>query len=359
MSRGRRLSPARRRDGGVRVIRSGDFTYPGTNPQPGQDTDSGAAASASGPRSGRRGLAPARDAGLALGGGVSREERKRAARNRSRAIGLTVAVVALGALALGWQYSSERLAARMPLPAGANVSASATQTASAATVVRATNPARTATPYFASYKKLKLRLPVSVEDLTEVGFHQASYGYALHLRTHLPEAKNAAVKKDRSTHRDISAQSTAPDAKLVGEALVMWRSRPGKPDTAADVGADPGSDVIAPVSGTVIKVKKFKLYGQFPDYEIHIQPRGYPTIDCVLIHVSDVSCKPGDQVVAGVSRIAAIRKLDRRVGPQLKSYTKNGGHHTHIQLNDTTDPKYEGLKGAIVPTEAAPVRATP
>jgi hypothetical protein len=178
--------------------------------------------------------------------------------------------------------------------------------------------------------------------------------------THLPEADNGDAKKDRSTHRDRGAQGAEADAKLVGEALVMWRSRPGKPDTATDVGADPGSDVFAPVTGTVVKVKKFDLYGKYPDYEIHIQPRGYPNVDCVLIHVDDITCAPGDRVAAGVTRIAAVRKLDKRVRPQLRSYTDNGGHHTHLQLNDATHPKYKGLEGAItVPaTPAVPERAT-
>jgi len=222
-------------------------------------------------------------------------------------------------------------------------------------VARAAN--RTvATPYFATYKQLKLRLPVSVGDLTEVGFHQASYSYALHMKTHLPYADATTAKKDRSTHRDAAAQDTSPDAELIGASLEMWRNRPGKPDSAADVGADPGSDVFAPVTGTVIKVKKFKLYGKYPDYEIHIQPAGYPTVDCVMIHLDDVTCAPGDKVVAGMSRIAAVRELDARVGPQLRSYTDNGGHHTHIQLNDTTNPEYKGLEGAIT-VPVAPVRS--
>ncbi len=123
------------------------------------------------------------------------------------------------------------------------------------------------------------------------------------------------------------------------------------------MGADPGSYVVAPVSGTVVKVKKFDLYGKYPDYEVHVQPVGRPDLDVVLIHIDDVTVTPGDKVVAGVTQIAQVRKLAKGVGPQLRSYTKNGGHHTHIQINDTTHPKYKGLKGAItVPPE--PQRAT-
>ncbi len=77
---------------------------------------------------------------------------------------------------------------------------------------------------------------------------------------------------------------------------------PGKPDTAADVGAKPGSAVFSPVTGTVVKVKKYKLYGKWDDYELHIQPDGHPGLDVVMIHVTDVCCRPGDRVLAGVTR---------------------------------------------------------
>jgi hypothetical protein len=358
MSASRRIRTGQRRDGGVRVIRSDSVRYPGTVLPPEQD-------SAEARDSAQGSLRPARDTGLAIEGRRARESRKRAARQRNRAVTWTVAVVALVALALGWQYTSDQRAATASLSGTASAQGAASEATDegrqGATVARAANPAPVPTPYFATYKKLKLRLPVSVENLTEVGFHQASYAYALHMDTHLPEADNGDAKKARSTLRDVASQSTAPDAKLVGQALVMWRSRPGKPDSAADVGADPGSDVFSPVSGTVVKVKKFDLYGKYPDYEIHIQPSGYPTVDCVLIHLDEVSCAPGDKVVAGVTRIAAVRKLDRRVRPQLRSYTDNGGHHTHIQLNDATHPKYKGLRDAItVPAEPeVPERATP
>ena len=133
----------------------------------------------------------------------------------------------------------------------------------------------------------------------------------------------------------------------------MWRSRPGQPDTAADVGAKPGQDVVSPVTGTVIKVKRYKLYGKWDDFEVHIQPDGYPNLDLVMIHIKDVVVAPGDRVVAGESRIAAIRKLSDKFYDQLSSYTKGGGDHVHMQVNDATDSKYKGLEGAIDPNAPA------
>jgi len=305
-----------------------------------------------------RTLRPARDTGLALEGRRARETKRRAAQQRQQAIAGIAAVLVLGALALGWQYSSDRRAKAegftTALAETGSPALSRTNGPSAGLpVARAATRPIEPTPIFASYRSLKLHLPVSVADLTELGFHQASYAYARRLKTKLPDADMTDAKKDRSTHRDKAEQKAGTNALLTGAVLRMWRNRPGKPDTAVDVGANPGSDVFAPLSGTVVKVKAFDLYGKYSDYEIHIQPDGYPTIDCVMIHLDDVSCAPGDRVIAGVTRIAAVRKLAKGVGPQLRSYTTNGGHHTHVQLNDSTYPRYKGLEGAITVTDTA------
>ncbi len=300
--------------------------------------------------SGERVLQPARDTGLALEGRRSREARRRAAQRRQQTIAGIVAVVVLGALALGWQYSSDKRAKAQPLTGLPSVDVPVTGPGGeprTPTVARAANRPADPTPLLASYHGVQIRLPVSLADLTEVGFHQASYPYALRLKTKVPDADMTSAKKDKSTHRDKTEQKTGPDAWLTGEVLRMWRPRPGKPDTAADVGARPGSDVFAPVSGTVVKVKHFKLYEKYSDVEIHIQPDGKPKLDLVMIHLSDPSCAPGDRVYAGLTRIAAVRKIDRRIASQLRSYTKNRGYHTHIQLNDSTHPEYKGLEGAI------------
>ena len=134
---------------------------------------------------------------------------------------------------------------------------------------------------------------------------------------------------------------TAGDATAVwqGEALRLWRSnRSGPPDTAADVGAAPGTQVRAPVSGTVIAVRRYELYDRYEDFEIHIQPEGWPEVDVVLIHVADVSVSVGDDVLGGLTPIAAVRHLSDKVDLQLGGYTGDGGNHVHVQLNELPDP---------------------
>lgn len=311
-------------------------------------------------RSSGRTLLPARDTGLALQGRLAREARRRERERRQRAAVVAAAILGVALLVLGWRYSSDRKAASTPVTAPAGVASAGTRgstlppwtrTGSAGAGAPAITAAQTPgpTPIIASLGSLQVRLPVRLDDLTEVGFHQASYAYALSMRIALPKADMAKAKKAHTTGRDLAKQKSGGDAVLTGRALVMWRSRPGKPDTAADVGAKPGSDVLAPVTGVVVKIKRYKLYGKYDDFEVHIRPDRSRTVDCVLIHVDDLSTKVGDRVVAGVTRIAGVRRLSDREKLQLADYTGDGGDHVHLQLNDIRHPDYEGLEGAIDP----------
>jgi murein DD-endopeptidase MepM/ murein hydrolase activator NlpD len=348
-----RYSTGERRDDGVRVIRSGEIRDPVTGlpvsePMP--------AAAPPGDSDTRR-LAPARDAGIEVTGLTSRAERLRV-RKQIRLWTIVGAVALALLLALGgWRYSSDRRAASDPLAGLATNSATAVTrliSGHSTAAEKDTAPAfrevkPKPTPYFAYYKSLNLRLPIAVDSLSEIGFHQASYAYALRMKTRLPDADLEKARVKRGTGRAAQSTPTDSDAWLDGKVLRMWRSRPGKPDTAVDVGAKPGTTILSPVDGTVVKVKSYKLYGRYPDYEIHIQPEGWPSIDLVMIHATDVQVVPGDKVEAGITKIAAVRKLSDKIHDQLADYTKDGGNHVHMQLNNADYPGYKGLQGAIEP----------
>jgi len=333
-----------RRDGGVRLIRSSDVRYPGTElPDTGEPTPEVESA-----RAQSRRLGPARDTGLAVEGRIARQRRQRAGAKRRNLTIAFVMIAAISVAALGWRYSSDRRAAANPFTANEKAAAAASGRADANATFSSENPADPdPTPNFAELDSLKLRLPVEVKDLGEIGFHQASYTYAMHMTTSLPDAPLSSAKNKRGTGRDISQQAPGTNAMLVGSVVRMWRSRPGKPDSAVDVGAPPGSYVLAPVSGQVIKIKSYKLYGKYDDYEIHIRPEGRDDIDCVMIHVTDLSVTVGARVKAGVTRVATVRKLSNVIHDQLGDYATGSGDHVHMQFNNTLDPRYKGLEGAL------------
>lgn len=307
---------------------------------PGSSTDAPRGASS---------LAPARDTGLAVRRGIDRQRDEQ----RRNAIAWTVMVLVLIAAIIGgfivWRAMSDRaVEGDTVVPLASLQSASAGSEGSAEPVVQ--DP----TPIFASYHDLSFRAPVPLAALTEVLFHQASYTYALNLATPMPLADIGAAANKVGTNRDISAQAEGDDAVLVGSALQVWRSgRSGKPDTAVDVGAAAGTDVYSPLSGTVVKVRQYLLYGKYDDFEIHIQPTGHPELDLVLIHVDGVTVTPGTKVTAGVTKVGTVRLLSDRLNDQLADYTPATGDHVHVQLNDVHNANYKGLEGAITVTETA------
>lgn len=291
-----------------------------------------------------------RDETLVHAGRMLREQR-RLERQRRQRMQLTVAVTAIGTVALvvaGWwvgRAGPQRPAVAVELSAARSADAQ-----SSADGLRerlsAAGQAPAPTPILATYGDVTIRLPVALDDLTEVGFHQAARDYGLHLKTSLPTADTDAAKKAHGTGRDKSKQATGEDAVLVGSVLRMWRNRPGPPDSAVDCGAPPGSTVLSPVDGEVVLVKPYKLYGRVDDFEIHIRPTGHPEIDLVMIHVTDIAVTAGDQLDAGVTPIARVRRISDKMHTQLADYVTEGGNHVHFQLNDATDPDYKGLRGA-------------
>lgn len=207
----------------------------------------------------------------------------------------------------------------------------------------------------AEYEDMSITSPIRAKDLTGVLFHQASYDYGLQLSTSLPEADVSTV---RGSDNGVYVNHNQEDGDwLDTEALHLTRSQGRtRMDTAIDVGADAGTPVYAPLSGTVVLVKPYKLYGRIDDYEIHIQPDNHPDLDCVLIHVDDVLVQPGDEVEAGMTQLARVRDLSSVLdGIQLDDYdgSQHHGNHTHLQLNDANYPNYRSTKldGALMPSD--------
>ncbi|MGB4593421.1 MAG: hypothetical protein WBI63_06565 [Coriobacteriia bacterium] len=243
-------------------------------------------------------------------------------------------------------------AALRPQSVPANADATVIETA-----VPSSTPApglqRDATPMLANYRSLYLRLPIDPSKITQVAFHQASGDKAFHMTALVPDADMVQAAKLKhaplSTAASGSAETSSGASSIWnGTVLRLWRSnRRGTPDTAIDVGTEPGTDVYSPVTGTVLQVRPYKLYNKHADYEIHIKPDGWADVDVVLIHVDDVSVVAGDRVLGGITRIACVRKMSDRVDLQLGGYTRNGGDHVHVQLNQVDVPgKLEELTGS-------------
>lgn len=213
------------------------------------------------------------------------------------------------------------------------------------------------TPIMSESSGITMHSAVAMEDLTEILIHNASYAYANEITTHLTEATNTEIIAAHGTGRVASEQPTG-DNWMTGEFIRCFREgNAGPVMSAIDCGGPVGATVYAPVTGEVVLVKQYKLYDEIDDYRIHIQPEGRPDLDVVLIHLTDVTVKPGDHVVAGVTPMAKIRDIFQYLDEslQLKNYTavNDNGNHTHIQVNNANHPEYHGLDD-LKPQAATP-----
>ncbi|MDR3053125.1 MAG: M23 family metallopeptidase [Coriobacteriales bacterium] len=206
------------------------------------------------------------------------------------------------------------------------------------------------TPLVAQYEDIGIHSPVSANNLTEVAFHQSSLEWGLQLKSLLPVADSAEAEKNHGTNRPVADEQPTGDLPLRGSALSLGRADALGPwDSALDVGATPGTAVYAPISGTVVLVRPYLLYGELDDFELHIQQKGHPELDFILLHIDNVTVAAGDTVIGGVTKVAEVRNIGEVINNQLAYFTVEGdkGNHTHFQLNDTTYPNYTVLDEAL------------
>jgi len=216
------------------------------------------------------------------------------------------------------------------------------------------------TPYFASLRGVKLRLPVAAASVTVLAFHQSSYADTYRLRPLVGFGDVSAAKAAAETARanDTRVRATPADESAAdgdgvwtGEALELWRTaRSGKRCSAIDCGAKWGTTVCSPVDGTVMRIRSYHLYGKYPDIEVQIKPDAWDDVDVFILHITDPAVTEGQHVTAGVTPVAKVRHLSAVVsGLQLRTYTTDGGNHTHVQFNIVPKPERQWVVGQDPP----------
>ncbi|RJQ55552.1 MAG: hypothetical protein C4521_02135 [Actinobacteria bacterium] len=183
------------------------------------------------------------------------------------------------------------------------------------------------TPVFAYADKLVLSLPYPKDQVTAIAYHQVYNNEALRL-VPAPQLNHHRMLNDLP-----SKQRQSKSATISVPQKRMYRSdRSGPADRAADIGTKMGTPVRALVSGRIIKVKHYMLYGKYPDFEVDIQPDANPELKVMLFHIDKVRVKRGARVVSGITRLGVVRDLARYFQPQIAEFTKERGNHIHVQI---------------------------
>ncbi|MGH8900006.1 MAG: M23 family metallopeptidase [Egibacteraceae bacterium] len=172
-------------------------------------------------------------------------------------------------------------------------------------------------PVFAVVRGLRLMLPHPSPRL--VAFHEASKPEALRLYPagHLVQNNNPGF-------------TPGPDKAGPNYWVLSSRGR-GRPATSAvDIVVPKGALIAAPVSGRVVEVRQYPLYGRMLDWRVAIEPAGYPGLQVVLIHLLQPRVAAGDKVVAGTTSLGAVRLLG--FTSQVDYVTHQSLPHTHIEV---------------------------
>lgn len=172
---------------------------------------------------------------------------------------------------------------------------------------------------FASYEDLELFLPSRRAMLS--GFHEASYPHALRLRPWGTPLANDNLRKD----------AVAPVGDGPNYAIMSTRGRPTQATSAVDVAVPHHAPIASPVTGTVVEVRPYALYGRYADTRISIRPADRPDLVLTVLHVSDPSVRVGDEVAGGRSHIAG-RATAFPFRSHVDAYAGGRPPHVHLEL---------------------------
>ncbi len=151
-----------------------------------------------------------------------------------------------------------------------------------------------------------------------------------------PSAATEFVGYHQSNHE--GAQQMEPNPAGPPWATMDDRGRRSGSRSAADIVADEHVEVMAPITGRVLRAGSYELYCGIYDHFIAIEPDGRPGIEVKMLHFRGLRVGPGDHVEAGQTVIGdGPRRLPFE--SQVDEYSTSGyGPHVHVEVVDTSIP---------------------
>jgi hypothetical protein len=171
---------------------------------------------------------------------------------------------------------------------------------------------------------LSLELPVNQSRYTAIGYYRSADG-ALSLDPLGTQANQGLLR--RLWHAIAGGSSGSP----------VWYALPGgqgASTSALEVGAPAGTDVYAPVSGTIVGIDKVILDGAAHGDEIEVQPTDAPSLVVSVSAIApDPSLSVGATVTADASRLGEVLDLAPLETQALARYTDDAGNHVLIEVH--------------------------
>jgi hypothetical protein len=171
-------------------------------------------------------------------------------------------------------------------------------------------------PAEGSEQPLAVQLPINLRGVTAIGYGRRADSTALQLE---PEGSRANMPSGEQLLRKFLATRPASEVRWIS----LTKSR--NPNVVY-VGARPGSQIYAPVSGTVVALTDYVINDRAQGKVVQLQPLGDPETLLVLRNLDAApSLAVGQSVSAGATLLGAVRDMEGVIAQPLARYTLDTG----------------------------------
>jgi hypothetical protein len=179
----------------------------------------------------------------------------------------------------------------------------------------------------AMHETLRIQLPIDQARVTAIGYHAAG-PTALALEP-VGSQVNAGIF-GRLAQRVLGDDGSGLRYYLLDGGV-------GPRTGGLDVGAPVGTDVYAPVDGTVIAISDRVVNARSYGKQIQIQAAGNPGLVVGLTNIAaDPALRVGSAVVAGKTKAGRLLDLSAVERAELARYTQDQGQHVHLEVHAAT-----------------------
>lgn len=181
-------------------------------------------------------------------------------------------------------------------------------------------PVRPPTPLTVALRgSLRIQLPVAQSRVTAIGYHSSGDG-AIPLTPLGRQGNEGALS--RLAHKIFGGG---------GGGFVYYQL--GGETAMLDVGAVPGTDVYAPVDGTVVGISDYIINGKKYGSRIDVQPSAAPSFVVSLTHLApDPALTVGSTIAASSTKVGRVLDVSGVEKQALAKYTQDAGNHVAIEL---------------------------
>ena len=178
----------------------------------------------------------------------------------------------------------------------------------------------------AEVSKVGVSSPVRPEDITGLGYH--------------PEGESLAKMSPRGNNlsdnplRRLFANDSSPER--IQYHLMDPAKRQGPRTGALDVGAEAGTAVYAPVTGTVTAIRPDPVLQEAASV-VEIKPIDNPDLRFTVSLVQDITSEVGPKspVTAGITQLGSVANSADVLRPQLADYISDPGDHVTVSALQT------------------------